>query len=343
MGFTGKLPPEVLESIVYGRLGLRDPAVAVGPSYGEDAAVIEAGWGRVIVAHSDPVTAAERYAGWLAVNVAANDVAAQGARPRWFLTVILLPEDSGPRLLEEIASQADRAARGIGAMIVGGHTEAAPGLGRPIVVATAMGLAPRESVARTSGARPGDLVIMTKTAAVEGTAILASDYRGELARRGVPRDVLARAEGFIWRVSVVPEALALAGRGLVDAMHDPTEGGILGGAAEVAYASGVRVRLYEDRVPVAPETRVVAGALGVDPLRLISSGSLLAAVPRGLAGEALEALRGLGVDVAVVGEVLDSKRPGLELVRRDGSRVEVPRHVPDEIYRLPPPGEGGGA
>jgi hydrogenase expression/formation protein HypE len=331
---AGKASPDILEQLVYGRLGVWDASVLVGPSYGEDAAIIRVAPGLVLVIHSDPITAASRHAGWLAVNVASNDVAVRGARPRWLLSTILLPQ-GGWRLLEGITAEIHEAARGLGVMVVGGHTEASPGLENPIIVATASGVAREGSVVTTSGVKPGDLIVMTKTAAVEGTAIMASDYEEELLARGVPREVVRRASEFIWRVSVVREALALAEEGLVDAMHDPTEGGILGGVAEMAYASGVRVRVYEDRIPLAGETVTLARALGVDPLRLISSGSLLAAVPRRLLERALRLLESLGVEASVIGEALEpGLEPGVELVRRDGSVVEIPRHVPDEIYRL---------
>ncbi len=338
----GKAPLELLEAIVFKKLGRPDPDVLVGPAYGEDAGVVRLPGGLVLAAHCDPITAASRYAGWLAVNVAANDVAVRGVRPRWLLVLLLLPAGGRVELLEDLASQAGEAADSIGATIIGGHTEAAPGLRQPLIAVAALGVG--RGFIRTSGARPGDVIIMTKTAAVEGTAILATDYASELERRGVPRGLIERASRFIRRVSVVREALTLAERGLADSMHDPTEGGVLGGVAEMAYASNVTITVYENRIPVAPETRALARAAGLDPLRLISSGSLLAAVPRGMASRALEALAAEGVEASIIGEVEDaSGEPGAVLVRSDGSRVILPRQVEDEIYRVAEAwGLGGG-
>ncbi len=312
------------------RLGAGDPDVLVGPSYGEDAAIVAFGGG-LLALHSDPITAAGRLAGWLSVHVASNDVAVSGARPRWASVVVLLPEGAGRGELEEVVSQVDEAAREVGVSVVGGHTEVAPGLRSPIVVSTVVGEVVRATP--TAAARPGDVVVMTKTAAVEGTAVLATDYRERLEAAGVPAGVLERAAAYYRRVSVVREALALARRGLARAMHDPTEGGILGGVSELAHASRVRVVVYEERIPVAPETAAVTRPLGVDPLRLLASGSLIASVPRALQDEALEALSLLGVEATVIGEVEEGE-PGAVLVRRDGSREELPRQVPDEIYRL---------
>jgi Hydrogenase maturation factor len=77
---VGKLPPDLLRELVLSRTGARDPAVLVGPGIGEDAAVVDMGGGRVLVAHADPITGAVEYIGRLAVHVASNDVAAEGGQ-----------------------------------------------------------------------------------------------------------------------------------------------------------------------------------------------------------------------------------------------------------------------
>jgi len=331
---VGKVPPRLLEELVFTRLGAPDPSVLLGPAIGEDAAIVDLGGGVALVVHNDAISGASKLLGWLAVHIVANDVATRGARPRWFLISLFLPEGAPEGLLAEIASQVDAAARELGVAVVGGHTEFTPGLGRPIAGTTAIGVAPLSRIVTTRGARPGDYLLLTKAAGLEGTAILCTDFADLLAERGVPRAVIERGARLLERVSVVREALALAERGLATAMHDPTEGGVLGGAAELAYASGTTVELWADRVPVLEETRVVAGALGIDVLRLISSGALLAAVPERLVGEALRALEGVGVSAAVVGRVKERGSALVELVR--GGRVERVDdvHVVDELFLL---------
>lgn len=332
---SGKVPVEVLERYVLGRVGVGQASVVLGPAYGEDAAVIDAG-NLAVVTHVDPITAASKLAGWLSVHVASNDVAVTGAEPRWLLATLLLPEGSDASLLDELTGQIDRAAREVGVMIVGGHTEVTPGLSRPVIVATAIGVAPPWGYVPTSGARPGDVVVMTKTAAVEGTAVLATDFESELLRRGVPRSVVEAGKEYLSRVSVVREALQLAGYGLASSMHDPTEGGILGGLTEIAHASRVKIVVREEDIPVSDVTKAITKALGVDPLRLLGSGSLLATVPQGKADEALEVLRDVGVEARVVGRVVEAKAGdvGVELVRRDGMVERLPRLIADEVYRL---------
>ncbi len=209
---------------------------------------------------------------------------------------------------------------------MGGHTEITDLVRRPAVVTTAFGLTHEGSVVRTSGATPGDVVLMTKEAGIEGASILATDFADALRAAGLCEDLIREAAGKIRLVSVVPEALALAREGLASSMHDPTEGGLVAGLTEIAYASGTSIVAYAERIPVSRSTREVAGALGVDPLRMLSSGSLLATIPRESVDKALEVLDDVGVPVAVIGEVIEKRDYLLKLVRPDGS---------EEVFREP--------
>ena len=325
----GKLPPDLLEKLVLRVMPTSDPRVLVGPRLGEDAAVIDMG-DRVIVVHSDPITGAVERIGWYAIHIACNDVAATGARPRWVLPVVLVPKGRID-LVAEIASDIACAAVELGVAVVGGHTEATGWLDRPIVSVTAVGEAPRNGYVTSSGARPGDVIIATKAVALEGTSILARDYRERLADK-VPEDALERAAGFIREISVVRDAMLAVETGGVTALHDPTEGGFLGGVYEMAVASGVGARVYEDKVPVRKETRLICRAMGVDPLKLISSGMLLIAVSRDKAERVVDTLRAAGIEATVVGEFNDTGV--VELVRRDRS-IETVRELPmDELWKI---------
>jgi hydrogenase maturation factor len=178
------------------------------------------------------------------------------------------------------------------------------------------------------------MVVLTKKAGLEGTAIIASDMHDDLIDLGVDEEILARAKDFYKMVSVVREALALASRGLASAMHDPTEGGVLGGLLEVAAASNNRVRLYRDSVPFARETLVICRYLSIDPLKLISSGSLIAVVKPENIDYALKILKGMGVEATVIGEIVEGS-PAVEIVDSKGRVIDVvDSWVQDEIYRI---------
>lgn len=331
---VGKLPSRQLASIL-GRAWLRrTPSTVVGPSIGEDAAVVRLGL-LDLVFHVDPITEAGELAGRLAVIVASNDVAVTGARPRWLSLAYLVPPGSGTPLLERLVSDAEKAAGELGVEIVGGHTEFSPGLSKPVVVAAAVGVTCAGCSVPTGDAMPGDLILQVKPAAMEGTAILSTDFRRLLEERGVPSDVIERGARLADNISVVREAVELAEARVVSSMHDPTEGGILGGLVEMAVASGTTISIFEDKIIVRDETRVVSRALGVDFLKLISSGTLLAAVPRSRLNDALEVLEDLKVEYSLIGEVVNrSSEPGVILFKSTGEK-QFHRDTPrDEISRF---------
>ncbi len=333
LGLRGKLPPGDLSRIlreIYGG------GAVLGPSVGEDFAAFEVG-GPVVVAHSDPITAAEDMVGWLSVHVACNDVATSGVRPRWLLVTVMARSGSTLADLEALARQVREAADEVGASVVGGHTEVTPWLDRTVVVSTALGAAGSpDDLIRTSGGRPGDAVILTKWAALEGTAVLAGELGDRLLESGVPAGVLERARGFIRKISVVRDAevaVEAAGGGSgVHAMHDPTEGGVAAGLQELAAASGLGVEAWGERIPVLPETREICSALGVDPLRLLSSGSLLLAVDPGSVDRVVGALEGAGIGAAVIGRLLPD--PGVAVIRRPGGDLDLTGPVGEEVWRV---------
>ncbi len=327
---VGKLPPELLRKYIFSRIGVKDQKVIVGPAYGEDAAIIDFGE-KVLVVHVDPITGAVEWLGWLAVHIACNDIAVRGAKPKWLLCVLYLPEKTTEELIDKITSQIDSAAKELGVMIVGGHSEYTPGLDRPLISMTAIGLANKDKYVRTAGVKPGDYILMTKTVAIEGTSILATDFADKLREKGVSEELIKSGANFIKRISVVKEALILTDVG-VHSMHDPTEGGLLGGVAEMAYASNVEIEIWEDKVPIAKETKIFCEVLKIDPLKLISSGVLLAAVPPENVDEALKKLNKAGINVSIIGKAREGR--GVILYRKSGIVERIPEYIVDELYKL---------
>ena len=328
----GKVHPDDLLDHVFARTGETDDSVHLGPATGEDAAAID--WpGGTLVVSSDPISLAASKVGTLAVHVGCNDVAASGADPRWLTTVLLLPEsarsnddsdDEGPSVLEQITHDLDVAARSVGATIVGGHSEYVDTLERPVVSLTAMGAT--ETVIPTGGASPGEQVILTKAAGIEGTAILAADFGDEL---DIEKAVCERAETFLEEISVVPDARIV--REYATAMHDPTEGGVISASLELAQAAGVDVELSRGSIPIRSETAQLCEAAGVDPLRIFGSGALLATVPVDSVDTCLEALADAGIEAGAIGTV-SACVGGVPALEVDGQRYTEP--IEDDLYPL---------
>ncbi len=269
----GKLPPEALAEQILDRTGVDDVSVQQGPAYGEDTAAIDLD-GRTLVVNADPLSLAADRIGTLAPHIVCNDVAASGAQPRWLTNTMFLPADS-PETVDAITTQLDEAARRLEVSIVGGHAEYLPALERPLLSLTAMGVTDR--YVPTGGASPGDRVLLVGPAGLEGTAILATDFREELSAGGVDDETIDRAAGFIDEISVVPDALAMAE--VATGMHDPTEGGILAGLVELAGANELGLRVRRADIPIRAETGELAAVMDIDPLCTFGSGALLATVP----------------------------------------------------------------
>ena len=265
-------------------------------------------------------------AGWLGVHVACNDIAATGAQPIGVLVTLLLPPENAIAELDRLTAEIHRAASDLDIAVLGGHSEVTAGLTKSIICLTALGRAPIDGYVTSHGARIGDEIIMTKSAAIEGTAILATDFADELIA-GIGREFVAAGQGYFAEISVVREGTIAAANGAT-AMHDVTEGGILGALAELADASGIGFRVRVESIPRRPATDAICGYFGVDPLALVSSGSLLITAPK--ERQLARFLRDHAIDATSIGEVTSGER---RLLLRG---KQMPHFAPerDELWRL---------
>jgi hydrogenase maturation factor len=333
----GKLPKLELVHFLTQFVDADDPRVIQGPGLGCDAAVIDFG-DRYLVAKSDPITFATDEIGWYVVNINANDIACVGARPRWFIATILLPEQKTDRALaEQIFQQLNTACQSLGAILIGGHTEVTHGLTRPIVVGAMFGEVDPGQLIRSDGAQPGDTLLLTKGIAVEGTALLAREMIHRSPKALSPSQ-LTRAMQFLHDpgISIVRDARILASAGEVHAMHDPTEGGLATGIYELTEAAGVGAILNEAALPIYPETRALCELYNLNPLGLLASGSLLAAVAPQDAPEMIQRLQAAGIQATAIGTIRET--PGVVLESGSGQSPQEERRLPeferDEIARL---------
>jgi len=257
--------------------------------------------------------------------VVCNDIAAMGAEPVGVLATLLFPAGVARETIDRLTAEIDATARGLNVEVLGGHTEIAPGLSAPLVVMSGIGKARRDRLLTAAGARPGDALVLTKAAALEGTHILASDLAARLT--DVPRSILDEAQRYGEELSVVPEARLAVELGAT-AMHDPTEAGIVGAAWEMAEASGCGFRISVSAIPLREPTRRICSALGVDPLRLIASGALLIAC-----GDATRMVEGLAEGGIAATHIGHMTVEGRLLVYEDHVET-VDRLDRDELYRL---------
>lgn len=321
----GKLPNDMLSSILNTlKQPIRKEVLSL-PAIGEDCAVLDFSNGLCIVT-TDPITGAEEDLGALAVHVSCNDLASSGAEPIGLLVTILAPPSVEFDRISEIMVQLKNEAASIGADIIGGHTEITDAVNRIIVSITALGKADKGKVVMTSGAQPNDSIILTKYAATEGTAILANMYE-KLLENKIGSDCLQKAKKLIGSISVLKEGLISAGFG-VSSMHDVTEGGVLGAVWELCNASQYGARIYKDKIPVLEETLQICSCLDIDPLKLISSGCMLIACKRGT--ELVELLLKNGINAGIIGEITEER----ECIMVNGNKtLKIMQPESDELYK----------
>lgn len=328
---VGKLPYELLGALL-ASIDQADESILVGPGLGRDAAVIDVG-GTQLVVKNDPVTFVSHEAGIYLVNVNANDLSCLGAVPRWMLVTALLPEHGAtPSMVEQLFEQVSSSCARLGISLIGGHTEVTAGVPRPLLVGTLIGTPGPTGLLHPGKAQHGDRLLLVRPAGIEGTALLALERASELSEAFGARFV-ERCQRLLHEpgICVVDIARALLETGAVSALHDPTEGGVANGVREIAAASGLGAIMNRDLVPILEEPRAVASHFEIDPLGMLSSGTLLAAVTSSEVARVSQLCASLGFPAAVIGK-LTAPAAGFHLIEQDNS-IELPVFQTDEVTR----------
>jgi hydrogenase expression/formation protein HypE len=330
---NGKLDSELLARLL-GNLP-QPPGVLIGPGVGHDVTVIDQGADDLLLATTDPITFATDAVGYYSVAVNANDIATAGGVPRWFLATVLLPSgETTPELVESLFKQITDTCGKVGAFLVGGHTEVTCACSGPVVVGQMLGTVRRDSLVRPDGMQPGDVLLLTKQYPLEGTALIARECREDLLARGYDTEFIDQCAAMLYDpgIMVFADAQAICGVVTPHAMHDPTEGGLATGLWEMAEASGVGLRIEHGCLPLLPQAKRLCEELNLDPLGLIASGSLLAAVPPDRAEVAIAACQASGIPCTAIG-VATPPNEGIVLAR-DGCCTPLPRYDQDEITKV---------
>lgn len=334
---TGKLPPAFLHQLLQA-LPHADPDLILGPGVGEDAAVIRVADspGALCVIKSDPITFTTDQIGHYALHVCVNDLAVTGARPRFYLPVILFPAGTARSDIQEVFRQIGTACTDLGIAVAGGHTEITDAVRQTVISGTLYGDLPPHQLVTSHGATPGELLVLAGIMPVEAVSIMARTQRAALQDLGWTPAELDRAADFLFDpgISVLQPALRAAARQLVTSMHDPTEGGVVTAIRELAHASHVGIRLDVDALPIPDLARRMCQDLDIDPLGAIASGCLLCTAKPTQVPVLIREWQAIGWTGQPIGEVVPPAQ-GLAL-RRGTQEVPFPYFAVDEITRLFP-------
>lgn len=323
----GKLPNDLLKSIVFSNINYKRDEVITRAGIGEDCAVLNLG-NDLCVVSTDPITGASKNLGKLAVHISCNDVASNGAEPVGLLMTILAPEGTKKEDIELIMREAGETAEKLNVEIIGGHTEISSAVNRIVVSTTVIGRQAKENFASKDSIRTGDKILLTKYAGLEGTAIIAYELENELKDK-VSYQVIEKAKKYMEMISVVKEGLLSSKIGALY-MHDVTEGGVLGAIWEMSNAISKGVKIFKEKIPLTNETKSICEVLNIDPLKLISSGSMLIISPKEKADTLISELISNNINVSLIGEIIEE---GI-LIEDEGVIKEIFPPESDELYKV---------
>lgn len=323
----GKIPEIVLTRSVLKQINHRREEVLVGPAIGEDCSVLAIADDEVLVLSTDPITGTTEDIGTLAVHITANDIASNGAEMIGIMLTILLPQYSDETGLKTIMKEIEMVCQQLNIEVLGGHTEVTRAVNQPIITVTGVGKMKRSDLIKTSGAKPGQEIVMTKWAGLEGTAIIATAKEEELKQK-YSQSFLQGAKDMIHHISVVPEARIAKEVG-VTSMHDVTEGGIYGALWEIGAASNVGMEVDINKILLRQETVEICEYYDLNPYKLISSGCMLIVTEK--ANLLVKRLEEEGIPASVIGHITaDNDR----LVRNQEERRYLEPAKSDELYKV---------
>ncbi|HSV31163.1 MAG TPA: AIR synthase family protein [Atribacteraceae bacterium] len=323
----GKLRPQELQRLIDYRGAPREELI-VGSHLGRDCGVLDFD-GFLVSATCDPITGVTNRAGALAVHLVANDLAASGAEPVAILVSLIFPPPGNVAAIEQTMREIDKTAKTLAITVAGGHTEISDIVNRPLIQCTGLGRLMKSRYPDVTKLQPADEIVMTKTAGIEGTALLAENRARELSRSMRPEEI-ARARELFEHLSVLPEG-RIAAEHDIHCLHDATEGGVVGAVWEVCAGQKLGFTLREDAVPIHPLTGRIGRAFDLDPLKLLSSGTLLIFTPA--SQPLIQDLHQAGIPAARIGTV--ESDPACCTIRRRNGTIEPVTTCPlDEFWRI---------
>ncbi len=323
----GKITQTDFDAIFAAKLGHARPEVSTGPAFGVDVALIDLPNQQAMALTSDPLSLIPSLglaeSAWLSVHLMANDMATTGLAPQYGQFVLNLPPGLSEADFQTYWNYIHQFCAEIKVAITGGHTGVIQGQNSTIAGGgTFISVGEKSKMLVSKNARVGDVILVTKQCAISSAAILAMSFPETIkAKLGV--EVYQHACGLFYQTSSLPEALIASSFNqettVVSAMHDVTEGGVLGAVYEMAVASGNGVLIQDSQLPVNPAPAAVCRLFSLDPRYCIGAGAMLLTVKKGSENEIIAALAAQNIVTTVIGELVDPSQ-GMHLQTITGEK-----------------------
>ena len=226
------------------------PRLLVGLGSPDDAAVWKLEDGQALVVTTDfftPIVDDPYAYGAIAAANALSDLYAMGAKPFMALNVAAMPSDLPVEIIREIFRGGAEKVREAGAVVAGGHTVKDQ---EPKYGLVALGLCPPERLMTKAGARPGDIVVLTKPL---GTGVTTTALKAGQAEEADIQEAIS------WMTRLNDQACELAVKFGIRGATDVTGYSLLGHSLEVGEASKVGFRFYLGSIPFLKGARAYAG------------------------------------------------------------------------------------
>lgn len=320
----GKLHHHLVEEIILQRCGAARTEISTGPAFGVDVSVIDLPNGLAMAMTSDPLSLIPslglQESAWLSVHLMANDMATTGFAPMYAQFVLNLPATFSAKDFQTYWNHIHQYCKEIGVAITGGHTGFVEGQNSTIAGGgTFTTVAPKEEILISAKANEGDIVLVTKQAALTATAILAMSFP-ETVKSKAGKEVYEKACELFWQTSSLNDALTAVGKEQrlqdLTAMHDVTEGGVLGAVYELAVASNKGVRLYNNKIPVGWVQQQVCNLFNLDPHCVVGAGAMIITVKKGTEQSVIDRLQQQNILCTAIGEIT-AKEKGKKIIVKD--------------------------
>lgn len=303
----GKINATTLQSVVQTQLGALRKNVLVEPAFGVDVSVVDIGNNLGLASTSDPLSlipilGLEKSA-WLSVHLAVNDMATTGFAPQYAQFVLNLPSHMSPEDFSEYWGHIHRFCKDVNLSITGGHTGFIEGQNSTIAGGVTINtIAPLSEILVAKHAQEGDAIVVTKSCALSTSAILAGCFPKTVSDK-LGKDVCDRLQASFFKTSSLKEALLAKTHfsTSLHAMHDVTEGGVLGAIFEMASASELGAEINLELMPIGEDQQAICELFALNPAECIGAGSMLMSVEKNAAKSLCQHLNENDIPATIVG------------------------------------------
>lgn len=311
MAETGKINHEGYQKLLAGRLGAYRKEVKQGPDFGVDVAITSLPGGLAMATTSDPLSLIPALgleeSAWLSVHLMANDMATTGFAPQYAQFVLNLPDTMSMEDFSAYWGHIDRFCKAIGLAITGGHTGFVPGQNSTFAGGgTFTTIAAESEIICATGAQEGDVILVTKSAALTATAILGMSFPQTVKDRCGKEIYYAACEQF-YQTSSLKDAMIAAGESErypeIHAMHDVTEGGIQGAIYEMMAASKKGALINNELIPIGEPARAISNLFDLDPRACVGAGAMVISCRADQSQKLISRLKKSNIDCNAVGSV----------------------------------------